>query len=226
MMKQSFTLLFLSLLFVGIAQAEPKKKSVHPSVVPITEVEALPRVLLIGDSISMGYTVPVRKLLEGKVNLLRVPANGGPTTRGLAGINKWLGDQKWDLIHFNWGIHDLRHMDDGKCQVEAEAYEANLRKLVARLEKTGATLVWASTTPIPAPPLVPDRTFGDENDYNVIAARVMKENGIPIDDLHAWILPRFDELHNKQDLHYGDEGYNFLAEKVAAEIEKHLNFSE
>lgn len=223
MMKQSFTLFFLSLLLIGIVQAEPKKKAVHPSMVPIEEVEGLPRVLLIGDSISMGYTVPVRKLLEGKANLLRIPANGGPTSRGLAGIDKWLGDGKWDLIHFNWGIHDLRHMDDGKCQVEAEAYEANLRKLVARLEETGATLIWATITPIPDPPLIPERTFGEVSAYNAIAARVMKENGIAINDLNAWMLPRFAELHNKQDLHYGDEGYQFLAEKVAAEIKKALS---
>lgn len=226
MMKQSFLIFFLSVLFVGWAQTETKKRAPHPSVVAIEEVKGLPRVLLIGDSISMGYTLPVRKLLEGRANVLRIPANGGPTTRGLANIDKWLGDGKWDLIHFNWGIHDLRHMDDGKCQVESGAYESNLRKLVARLQETGATLVWATTTPIPDPPLIPDRTFGDEEAYNVIAARVMKENAIPTDDLHAWMLPRFADLHSKQDLHYGDEGYEFLAEKVALEIEANLNLSK
>ncbi len=226
MMTQSFPIIFLTVLLIGVAHAEPEKRPPHPSMVPIEEVEGLPRVLLIGDSISMGYTVPVRERLKGKANVLRVPLNGGPTTRGLVHIDKWLGDQHWDLIHFNWGIHDLRHMEDGKCQVEADAYEANLRKLVARLKKTGATLVWASITPIPEPPLIPDRTFGDEEEYNMIAARVMKENGIPVDDLYTWMLPRFEELHNKQDLHYGDEGYEFLSEKVAAEIAKHLNSSE
>ena len=225
-MKQSFLTFFLSAFLVSSAQAEPKKRAPHPSVVAIEEVEGLPRVLLIGDSISMGYTLPVRSRLVGKANVLRIPANGGPTTRGLANIDKWLGDGKWDLIHFNWGIHDLRHMDDGNCQVESSEYESNLRKLVERLQKTGAILVWATTTPIPDPPLIPDRTFGDEEAYNVIAARVMKENAIPADDLHAWMLPRFADLHNKQDLHYGDEGYEFLAEKVALEIEANLNISE
>lgn len=226
MMKQSFPAIFLIAFFIGIAQGETKKKAPHASVVVVDEVAGLPRVLLIGDSISMGYTLPVQELLKGKANVLRIPANGGPTTRGLANIDKWLGEQKWDLIHFNWGIHDLKNMEGGKHQVEPGDYETNLRQLVERLQKTGAILVWASTTPIPAPPLIPDRTFGDETEYNAIAARVMKERGVFINDLHAWILPRFDELHKKQDLHYGEAGSDLLAEKVAAEIEKQLSQSK
>lgn len=194
----------------------------NPVLAPIKDQPGLPRVLLIGDSISMGYTLPVRKLLEGKANVHRIPANGGPTTRGLASIDKWLGDGKWDLIHFNWGIHDLRHMQDGKRQVEPEAYEKNLRTLVARLKKTGAKLVWASITPIPEPPLQPERTFGSEVEYNRIAARVMADEGIPINDLHAWVLPRFKELQKPRDLHYQPEGSEFLAKKVAEVISRQL----
>lgn len=194
------------------------QKAVHPSLVPVQDEPGLPRVLLIGDSISMGYTVPVRNLLKGKANVHRIPTNGGPTTRGLANIDKWLGDGDWDIIHFNWGIHDLRHMEDGKRQVEPADYEKNLRALVAKLKQTGAILIWASITPIPDPPLKPERTFGDELEYNRIAAAVMKENGITINDLHSRVLPRFTELQKPQDLHYNEEGSNFLAEIVAEEI--------
>ena len=38
---------------------------------PIQDNPALPRVLLIGDSISIGYTLPVRELLDGRANLHR-----------------------------------------------------------------------------------------------------------------------------------------------------------
>ena len=184
------------------------------------DVAGLPRVLLIGDSISMGYTAPVQKRLSGKANVHRIPANGGPTSRGIANIDKWLGDGNWDAIHFNWGIHDLKHMPDGKRQVEVADYEKNLQTLVGKLQATGAKLIWASTTPIPKPPLKPDRTFGDETEYNAIAAKVMKEHGIPINDLHAHMKPRFAELQKPKDLHYQPKGSEFLADKVADEIEK------
>ncbi|MGC3972626.1 MAG: SGNH/GDSL hydrolase family protein [Pirellulales bacterium] len=103
----------------------------------ITEDPNLPRVLLIGDSISMGYTLPVRELLKGKANVLRVPMNGGPTTRGLESMKDWLGDGRWDVIHFNWGLHDLKFMPEGHRQVELEAYTKNLRELVKQM-KAGA----------------------------------------------------------------------------------------
>ena len=77
---------------------------------PIEEVKGLANVLIIGDSISIGYTLPTRVLLQGKVNLHRIPTNGGPTTKGITEIEKWLGERKWDLIHFNWGLHDLKYM--------------------------------------------------------------------------------------------------------------------
>jgi len=217
-MRLALSALVALISSLTVWSAEPPKKAPSPVLAPITDVAGLPRVLLIGDSISMGYTLPVRELLKGKANVHRIPANGGPTKNGLANLSKWLGTGKWDLIHFNWGIHDLKHMPDGKRQVEAADYEANLRTLVGKLKATGAKLIWCSTTPIPAGELNPKRTFGQVSDYNEIAARVMKELGVPINDLNAWITPRFDEFHKPKDLHYTDAGSAFLAEKVAKEI--------
>lgn len=195
----------------------PKKK--HASLSPIEDVAGLPRVLLIGDSISMGYTIPVRKRLEGKANVHRIPLNGGPTKRALVYVDKHVTDEKWDLIHFNWGIHDCRHMEDtGLEQVSLEDYEKNLRTLVAKLKGTGAKLIWAASTPIPEGPLVPERTFGDIAAYNAVALRVMEENDIPINDLHAYILPHCAEVQKPRDLHFLESGYEKLADRVAERI--------
>ena len=214
-------LLTLSLIASSILPAQEKKAAIT-SVTPITDVAGLPRVLLIGDSISMGYTLPVRKLLEGKANVHRIPANGGPTRNGITNIDKWLGTGKWDVIHFNWGIHDLKFMPDGQRQVEPEDYEKNLRALVARMKTTGAKLIWATTTPIPDGELNPSRKFGQVPEYNAIAERVMKENGVAIDDLNTAMTPRIAELQNAKDVHYKPEGYAFLAKQVAASIEAAL----
>ena len=231
-MSRSIPAAVLSLLVVAqfvFAEEAPKPKvpdkkkaTPNPVLAPVQDVPGLPRVLLIGDSISMGYTLPVRKLLEGKANVHRIPTNGGPTKNGIANIDKWLGDSKWDVIHFNWGIHDLKFMPDGKRQVEAVDYETNLRTLVAKMKKTGATLIWATTTPIPDGELNPPRRFGSVKEYNDIAATVMSESGVLVDDLNAHMTPEFERLHNPRDLHYGREGYEFLAKQVAAEIEKSL----
>ncbi|MEC8866431.1 MAG: SGNH/GDSL hydrolase family protein, partial [Verrucomicrobiota bacterium] len=137
-----------SLLFFSAAEAQQQKKPIRVNPLsPIEEVAGLPNVLIIGDSISIGYTLPARALLAGKVNLHRIPTNGGPTTKGIAEIENWLGDRKWDLIHFNWGLHDLKFMGKdgtnlvpkekgGVVQVELVEYESNLDKLVARMKKS------------------------------------------------------------------------------------------
>ena len=223
----SLVLIFGGLLNVTAQQTAPapaakSKRAPNPAMDAIQDVAGLPRVLLIGDSISIGYTLPTRKLLEGKANVHRIPGNGGPTKNGVANIAKWLGSSKWDVIHFNWGIHDLKFMPDGKRQVEPADYEANLRSLVATLKATGAKLIWATTTPIPDGELNPSRKFGQVKEYNDIAARVMTENGVTIDDLNAHITPQLATLQNPRDVHYTAAGSEFLAQQVAAEIAKAL----
>jgi acyl-CoA thioesterase-1 len=189
---------------------------------PITDRPGLPRVLLIGDSISIGYTLPTRELLKDKVNVHRIPTNGATTAVGLQHIDKWLGDGKWDVIHFNWGLHDVKVMDDGKHQVPIEAYEANLRKLVTRMKQTGAKLIWASTTPVPEGKLSPLRHPGDEVAFNAVALKVMTDEGVAVDDLHAFCVPRLAEIQLKANVHFTTQGYAALAKQVAKAVEAAL----
>jgi acyl-CoA thioesterase-1 len=197
------------------------RRAPSPSLQPITDDPALPRVLLIGDSISMGYTLPVRKKLEGKANVHRPNANCGPTIRGLESLTAWLGEKKWDVIHFNFGLHDVRYMDDTKQkQVSPEDYEKNLTTIVEQLKGTGAKLIWCNTTPVPEGSAA--RKAGDEIEYNKIAARVMEKAGIETDDLYGYALPKLKEIQLPANVHFSTSGSEVLATKVAEEIEKRL----
>jgi acyl-CoA thioesterase-1 len=201
--------------------ASPARRAPSPSLKPITDDPKLPRVLLIGDSISMGYTIPVREKLAGKANVHRPNANCGPTIRGLESLQAWLGDGKWDVIHFNFGLHDVRYMDDTKKkQVSPEDYEKNLTTLVEQLKATGAKLIWCNTTPVPEGSAA--RKPGDEVEYNKIAARVMEKAGIETDDLYSFALPKLKEIQLPANVHFTTSGSEVLAAKVAEEIEKRL----
>ena len=68
MKPKLFTLVLLALV-VTIAQAE--------------DVAPLPKVLIIGDSISMGYTPPLTDMLRGKAEVIHNAGNAGPSSRGL-----------------------------------------------------------------------------------------------------------------------------------------------
>lgn len=72
---------------------------------------ALPRVLLIGDSISMGYTDDVREMLKGIANVHRPPLNCMYSAYVAENIEKWLAKGKWDVVHFNAGIWDCHFLD-------------------------------------------------------------------------------------------------------------------
>lgn len=194
----------------------------------------LPNVLILGDSISIGYTVQVREGLKGKANVIRPRENCGDTRMGLAGIDKWLGDTKWDVIHFNWGLWDLcyrnpdskeqgnRDKATGKISVPIPEYEKNLGALVERLKKTGATLIWASTTHVPEGEV--GRKFGDKVKYNAAAAGVMRRHGVTINDLCAASAAFPPEMFVKPgDVHYTRKGSGRLAEQVVAAISDALD---
>ena len=92
-----------TVLAVAIAATAVYAQAQRPAPFqPITDDPSLPRVLIIGDSISIGYTLPLRAALKGVANVHRPPTNCAHTWRGLEKIDEWLGDGKWDLIHFNW----------------------------------------------------------------------------------------------------------------------------
>jgi hypothetical protein len=204
--------------------SEPEITQPESPFTSVTNQPGLPSVLLIGDSISMGYTLPVRHLLEGKANVHRIPENGGPTTNGLANLQHWLGGEHWDVIHFNWGLHDLKIMPDGKHQVSLQNYQKNLQELVKQLKDTGAKLIWATTTPVPPEEdrLKIKRHTADVPRYNAVALEVMQTNQVAVDDLYAFALPRLTQIQQPADVHYSAEGYRELAAQVAASIEKVL----
>ena len=201
----------------GAVKATPKANPMKP----VEDVPGLPRVLIIGDSISIGYTLPVRALLKDKANLHRIPTNGSATKSGLENLKKWLGDSKWDVIHFNWGLHDLKFAGDQQ-NVPIADYEKNLRELVTQLKATNAKLIWCNTTPVPDAKMNPVRKNSDVLEYNAIAKKIMDENGVAIDDLYAFAEPQIEKIQLKANVHYTAEGYAELAKQVASSIEAAL----
>lgn len=179
----------------------------------VSDDPKLPRVLLIGDSVSRGYTMSARTFLAGTANVHRAPENCGPTANALKKLPVWLGDGKWDVIHFNFGIHD-------RATPPAD-YEQRLQKIVTQLKATGAKLVWANTTPIPLD-AAKNQTPESIDERNTIAARVMQKNGVVIDDLYGWIKPDLTKFQNPNDVHFSSPGYDRLAERVSHVIETAL----
>ena len=194
----------------------------------------LPKALLIGDSISIGYTPHVVVALKGKVEVIHHRGNAQHTGTGLKMLDRWVGKTQWDVIHFNWGLWDLcyRHPQSkpqgrrdkkrGTLTTPLEQYEKNLDQLASRLKKTKAKLIWAHTSTVPEGE--DGRKVGDDDKYNEVAARVMKKHGIRINDLNSLTDDFPTELFVKPgDVHYKSEGSKKIGQAVAKEISQALS---
>ena len=220
------------------SKPESAAKPENPALVKVEDTPGLPRVLILGDSISIGYTLPVRAKLKGIANLHRPAENCGDTKRGLAQLDQWLGKGHWDVIHFNFGLHDLKYLNakgeyvnpsQGTQVASPKVYREQLLQIIVKLKATGAKLIFATTTPVPEG--TKGRRKGDEQIYNQVAMELMKEQGIPVDDLCEQVVTRqHQEAKERQlkpiqqaaNVHFTAAGSDFLAEQVSASIKKAL----
>jgi len=196
----------------------------------------LPNVLILGDSISIGYTPFVKEILKYKANVVRPkfgdgkPENCQGTTYGAENIDRWLGGTQWDVIHFNFGLHDIKYTDPqtGKNsrnpahphQADLKQYKKNLKEIIGKLKATGAKLIFATTTPYPDVLNNAIRKPGLYKKYHKAAVKIMNREKIEINDLCAFMTPRMAELQKPKDVHFTEKGSKELAVKVAERIEE------
>ncbi len=199
----------------------------HRNESPVTIDPNLPNVLIIGDSISIGYTGQVRTQLKGTANVIHNPGNAAGTTLGLEKLQEWLGDTQWGVIHFNWGLHDLKHVTEtgensrnpnDPQQADLATYTANIEVLVKQLKATGAKLIFATTTPYPKG-VKPCRLPEDAVHYNAAALNIMQANNIQVNDLYRLALPKLETLQRRRNVHFNTAGSKVLADQVAATIQ-------
>ena len=199
------------------------------------EDPSLPRFLIIGDSISMNYNDAAREALDGVVNFHRISENGGPTTRALESLDLWLGDYEregfqWDVIQFNHGLHDLRQTrapngSFGEHAVGLKDYQKNLEEIVAILKKSGASIIWCNTTPVPSDlGNTSGRRKDEEIIYNQAALDIISQHPeILITDLNKTVRdsPVFDEWRKGDNVHfYTEEERKALGDAVAATVKR------
>jgi acyl-CoA thioesterase-1 len=187
----------------------------------------LPKVLIIGDSIAGGYFPFVQQMLRGKADVsMPIKADGSSdpcqgTTHGIKQIDQWIGTTEWNVIHFNFGLHDIKHInpENGKNsnnpndphQADPKHYKKNLQLIVDRMKTSGANLIFATSTPYPDTAIKPLRLPGMSEKYNKAASKVMKKNKIAVNDLYSFVLPQMEYLQRPNNVHFNETGCQALA---------------
>lgn len=211
----------------------PKMLAIVVAVIcalPATADEKLPKVVLIGDSIRIGYAPLVAKKLQGQAEVVSSAQNGFDSANVLVKLDEWVIREKPALIHFNCGLHDLKFDKKRMAhQVPITVYEQNLRKLVGRIrQETSAILIFANTTPIHDQRHAQrkanfERFEADVQKYNAAAAKIMKELAVPLHDLHEVVIRGDMRKMLAQDgTHYTPAANEILATAVAQTISRQL----
>lgn len=172
----------------------------------------LPRILLIGDSITAGYRPPVQARLQGIAHVDQLAASFAITDPALLfHIERMLGEYPYEVIHFNNGLHG--------GHLSADEYETALgyaADLIARLQP-GAGLALATSTPVTEPGK-PGTLSADINpiveERNGAVERIAAGRGLPIDDLYA-LVSHQPEIRSADGYHYKPEGLELLANQAA-----------
>ncbi len=183
---------------------------------------SLPNVLMIGDSILNGYYAAVQKALDGKAN---IDAWVTPTSQADKQLPKILGEmltaKKYAVIHFNLGLHGWQ-----KGRIPEGQFEPLTHQMVQAMKKAApeAKLIWATITPVTVKgepeKLNPDIQPTIEQ-HNAMALKVMKEEGVAIDDLSGLMLPHLN-LAAGDMFHWKTEGRDMEAKSVTEALTKAL----
>ena len=193
-----------------------------------------PKILIIGDSISLGYTPYVKRQLSGLYRVYRISENAMHTRKGLENINRWLAEEDWALIHFNWGLWDMcyrttvgsnKYVKDklnGKQDIPVEEYKKNLETLVSILKSTKSKLVFVTSTYVPKDE--PGIFSEDVLRYNEAAKEIMNMHSIPVNDIYS----ESKEIHQRNgggsdNAHFTQKGYKALADLIADFIKEQMS---
>ena len=218
-MKNLLPFLILASFSIAADRVVPREGTEWCNIwMPNANQHALPRVLLIGDSVTQGYGPDVEKNLAGKAYVARLATSrcvGDPVLH--AEIAAVLGAETFDVIHFNNGLH-------GVGSVSKKEYAEFLPQMLAHIRKLepNAKLIWATCTPSHVNGKFEQLAPNNANviERNRISVEFMKKEGVPVDDLYALMLPHPECCADG--LHYKAEGKAMQGKQVAGEILKLL----
>ena len=211
--------------------------------------KTLPNCLLIGDSVAHGTFGLVKEKLKDTCALANIEGVTSGQEDGCAWSTLTGGNDglpiKWDLIHYNEGLHSLwpRYNTSEGLQ----EYATNLGKFTDDLKATGAKrLIYATMTPFmpekylnPSRPNTPDDPQNDVEYKNALAVKTARAHGVnTIDDLYSAVTAVCGKVYRNCSLcddestyhpggqcgyHYSPAGWELLASQTAKAISDALH---
>lgn len=203
--------------------------------------------LLIGDSIRLGYQGKLEELIGDEFKIYKPDVNCQFTKFALWNMWAWMNDfgyPKIDVALWGLGAWDLHRVTaDGEIFTPVDEYAYYQRRMAIQMKKYTDNVIFVN---MPAagkgldkepeinplintnPNFVPVRLTAptdvwnaDVRLYNARATEVMNEMGIPVVDFYSAIAVDTDRYVCEDGVHMTDEGYSVLANLAADAIRKY-----
>jgi len=177
--------------------------------------EGIKKALIIGDSISIGYTpYAINELCDQGFFVTRIWDNSRSTRYTLDNIDSWLGDEHWDLITFNQGLWDMpaKWVQGAELDVVRDVYKVHLSLVANKILERTDRAIFFTTTPV----AMANRFYKPEHVvmFNEDAVEVLESRPeISIEDLYGYAMD-YSAIHHADGVHFSPEGSELLSDFV------------
>ena len=189
--------------------------------------------LLIGDSILMGYDKSVKKTLEGKANVIFPGENCRFASYVLRYFHEYFGElrgEQIDVIHWNAGLWDCLRLFEEEPHTPIEVYSYYIERICLRIKKLcpNAKVIFASSTSVISEKMsVNFKRYNEEIEkYNEAAISVVKKHGFEVNDLYAASVALPAEAHSDAVHYYTPMGTEAFTKQVLSYVAPALGIAE
>ena len=182
-------------------------------------------ILLIGDSIRMGYDKAIKKSLEGIANVYFPEENcrfASYVLRYLHEYKELVKDKQVDVLHWNAGLWDCLRLFEEEPHTPVEVYSYYIDRICQRILKLfpDAKVIFATSTSVLSEKMSKDfKRYNEEIEkYNATAVEIVKKYGFEVNDLYAASINLPEEAHSDPVHYYTAEGTETFANKVLSYI--------
>ena len=186
------------------------------------------KILLIGDSIRIGYDKYIKMAFDGVADVVYPEENtrfAAYVFRRLPDLQKLFGDA--DLVHWNAGLWDCLIMHDGLNFTDIEVYKSYMERACVGFKRffPNAKFIFATSTSVTESGYNPNglrRLNADIEAYNKAAVEIVTKHGMTVNDLYSLTKDMPEEYHSDMTHYYTKSGTRVITDRVKSFIENAL----
>lgn len=191
--------------------------------------------LLIGDSIRMGYDKSVKKTLEGKANVIFPAANCRFASYLLRHFHECLGEGKVkgeniDVIHWNAGLWDTLRLFEEEPHTPIDVYAYYIERICVRIKKLcpNAKVIFATSTSVISERMDKNAKLYNKEieQYNETAVKVVEKYGFKVNDLYSLSISLPEDAHSDAVHYYTTAGTEAFTNQVLSFVVPALGIDE